>query len=246
MKQPKNWLIGVILAAIIGFFVNWTLGTIVPSKSEMTYKLTPELLKIIEKNKNTNVFIVIEGKETKVKPNSDGEIKIKISKENDGKKAELKVTNEEGKELKKKKIILQSPVEGFPVTITTPDDFRFEFTDIEWKDNKDLKITFNTTNLGNKDRELKFNVGRSIGYTDVGTDNRVRSFCFNKKCTTYYKYGGQFIGDVRKKMPKDIFINCSLNIRGIDENTTMIQRLVIGYNKNKNFELTKISLPPIQ
>lgn len=216
---------------------------------EMTVSLDTETINSLKENQKREPIVVTKDKETKTKVNSGDKVKTEASKEDDGKTAQLKVVDEEGRELKKREIVINNPkpvVEGFPITITTPDDFKFEFTDIEWKDNKDLKITFKTTNLGNKDRELKLNVGRSIGYTDVGTDNRVRSFCFNKKCTTYYKYNGQFIGDVRKKMPKDIFINCSLNIRDIDNNARMIQRLVVGYNKNKKFELTKIPLPPIQ
>jgi len=155
MKEPKNWLLVLIVGAIITFAVTRIGGCLFPDNNVMTVKLDTETIKLLKENQKSELKIFIEGKETKVsKPNSDGEIKIKVSEDNDGKKAELKVVDKEGKDLKTKDIVLdrpKPPAKGFPITITTPDNFKFEFTDIEWKDNE-IKMNFKTTNLGDKDR----------------------------------------------------------------------------------------------
>jgi len=248
MKQPKNWLLGIIISAIIVFFINWALGNIFTSKNEMIYKLDPEILKILEENKKTDIFIVIEGKETKVKPNSDGEIKIKVPEEDDGKTAELKVINEEGRELKNKDITLEKPaptISGFPTVFNTSDKFKFEFTDIQRHSNNQVEIFFKTTNLDNEDRNLTILAGKSICYTDSGTQHGIRKYCINDRCTRRYG-SGKIRSEASNLMPSNIHLNSSLLIQNMDKDATMIKRLIIGYSGGKKFELKDIKLPLAQ
>jgi len=240
MREPKNWLVGVILVAIIGFMVNQVGGCLF-SSNEMTVKLDPETIKLLKENQKSELKIVIEGKETTVsKPNSDGEVKIKVSEDNDGKKAELKVVDKEGKALKKKEVTLKKPVEkkpdkavkSFADREVITDNFKFDFTDIK-RNGNEVKMFYKVTNLHEADRQLAMTCWASIFYTDVGTQHGSNVCCIADRCNTHI---------AKNSMPPDIYLNGNITIPNVAQNATMIKRGIFEYN-GKRFEQKNIKLP---
>jgi len=105
MKEPKNFLLGAIIVACIGFLVNKVGGSLSPTENAMTVKLDSETIRLLQDNQKHELIIVMEEKEFKVKPNPEGKIKIKVIDE-DNIQAQLKVVDEEGEEIKNEQIII--------------------------------------------------------------------------------------------------------------------------------------------
>lgn len=239
MKEPKNWLLGVIIIAIVGYVVP-RIGDIVSGKDNtMTHKLDNEIVELIKDNKKTEVFIIIEGKKTEVKPNSDGEIEIKVSEEDDGKTAELKVVDEKGNELKKKDIVLLQPkpiLSGFPLTHTTKENYKIEFIEIK-RDANNITIHYNVTNLDKEFRELVIAHWGSMFYTDVATQHEAIHYCIAEKCSRNHRRAPS------NRMPPNIAL-AGKAIVPMDKAATKI--LLANFKcGNEVFDLENIPLPSI-
>lgn len=246
MNKPKIWIVGVIIIAIVGYVVPRIGDTLFPKENKMTLSLDEETIKLLKQNQKSEVKVIIEGKEIDAKLTSDDKVEIKVSEEDDGKTAELQVVDEEGKELKKKDIVLNKPEPPKPKKqnkanekfagreVTTPDNFKFKFTKIE-RVPAHVAMYFSITNLSDDYRDIKLLAHSSILYTDLENQHTFGGYCITSNC------GRKPVNT----MPPNIPLKGNTAI-AVDKNATKIPLAKFVYyagGRYQHFELKDIDIP---
>lgn len=254
MSESKNWLwkafIGAIIATLVSIYLPKALG-----ESVVKYQLETDRNEPLVEN---NIYIEIDGEKKKLKPDSDGVVKIKFNEENEGEEVNLKVIDKDGKEQYSQNIKLEEqedkqpkklivPTKKFVREVKTTDNYKFSFHSLR-REGGCVIMHLTITNLSDEERLLEFNSQRSTIYTnnnytnDTSGNRQKASACILNNCTR----GGWSINDPKQRFRPEQTLNANIAFWGIPREATEIIEGRFCYNGNSFVEVNNIELPKIK